>query len=560
MASSHAPRRLCVLVSANEGCEYADDDFPADVAQHLRRSGKDDVTVEAIELTAQNFPSQLVALSKRFADKEIDCIINLCDGAWDEPSVGFGAVDLLENKLNLPFTGAGVDFFEPSRLQMKKAALSVGEKVPAWRFLYSSAEIESFLSEFERGDCQDGPLSFPLLVKHFSSYSSVGLTKESKVTTVAGLQKQCERMLTSYGGCLVEEFIVGREFTVLVAQVPNPKSETLLDVKAFQPVECFFEEGEDFKHYNLKWVDYENIAWRLVQDESIASRLKTLACGVFTALKGRGYGRVDVRSDPSGENLYFLEINPNCGIFYPEGAYGSADFILHKTDPTHAHADFILNQVEVAMRMHQNAQFEKNGTCESKYNAKRMSWGMFACRDIQVGETIINYEEQAFHLVSKQHVLKTWNTDQTRTWDNFASYCWPVTDDLFAMWSPNPDEWKPINHSCDPNAWNEDGNGLNVVARRSILAGQEITLDYATFVGYFPDMKSFQCHCQSQVCRRFVTGTDIIDHPELCRRYKDHMSSYIASKALAHHGELLFLAPGEGKSSPSSSSEEEAST
>ncbi len=26
--------------------------------------------------------------------------------------------------------------------------------------------------------------------------------------------------------------------------------------------------------------------------------------------------------------IFFLEINPNCGIFYPEGAYGSADVIL----------------------------------------------------------------------------------------------------------------------------------------------------------------------------------------------------------------------------------------
>mmetsp|Transcript_9060 Transcript_9060/g.12019 ORF Transcript_9060/g.12019 Transcript_9060/m.12019 type:complete len:555 (+) Transcript_9060:249-1913(+) len=547
------PLRLCVIYSASEGCVYDGDDPPADVAQHLRRSGKDNVFVEEVELTPQNFPSQLVDLSKRFEEKEIDCIINLCDGAWDEPSVGIGAVDLLENKLNLPFTGAGVDFYEPSRLQMKKAALAVGEKVPSWRFLYSIAEMESFLLEFDSVDIGDAPMSFPLLVKHFSSYSSVGLTKDSKVSTVAGLRKQCERMLSTYGGCLVEEFIVGREFTVLVAQVPDPDTDTQLDVKAFPPVECAFGEGEDFKHYNLKWIDYENIAWSLVQDQGLSDRLQTLACGIFSALNGRGYGRVDVRSDPSGKNLYFLEINPNCGIFYPEGAYGSADFILHKTDPTHAHADFVLNQVEVAIKMHQNTAFEKNGTCQSKYDTKHRSWGMFACRDIQIGEVIFNYEEKAFHLVSKQHVLKTWNRDKTHTWENFVAYCWPVADELFAMWSPNPDDWKPINHSCDPNSWNEDGNGLNIVARRSIKAGDEITLDYATFVGYFPEMKSFECHCSSQVCRENITGTDIIDRPELYVKYSGHMSSYVASKAKEHHGEVLSIEESLSSSSEASS-------
>jgi len=34
------------------------------------------------------------------------------------------------------------------------------------------------------------------------------------------------------------------------------------------------------------------------------------------ALHGTGYGRTDIRVDANGD-AYFLEINPNCGIFYP---------------------------------------------------------------------------------------------------------------------------------------------------------------------------------------------------------------------------------------------------
>ena len=46
-------------------------------------------------------------------------------------------------------------------------------------------------------------------------------------------------------------------------------------------------------------------------------------------MEGVSYGRVDIRMNDNGD-LYFLEMNPNCGIFYtPKQNYGSADFILH---------------------------------------------------------------------------------------------------------------------------------------------------------------------------------------------------------------------------------------
>jgi len=190
--------RLVVLQSAAEGCEYQEDDSPADVAQHFARAAGSttDVVIENVILTPENYAQQLVQLARRFEQKEIDCFINLCDGAWDEPSCGIQVVDLLENKLNLPFTGADTAFFEPTRLQMKKACLACGVKVPNWRFVYNAGDLDRLLAEFTTdGDDDDDanvakPLQFPLLVKHFSSYSSVGLTKESKVWDVAGLQLQ----------------------------------------------------------------------------------------------------------------------------------------------------------------------------------------------------------------------------------------------------------------------------------------------------------------------------------------------------------------------------------
>jgi D-alanine-D-alanine ligase len=357
-------------------------------------------------------------------------------------------------------------------------------------------------------------------------------------------------MLDKFGACLVEEFIEGREFTVLVAQMPLDDGEGT-QVVALDPVECRFSEGEDFKHYNLKWIDYEDISWHPVQEADLSERLKKLAVDVFQSIKGRGYGRMDVRSDSKGD-LYFLEVNPNCGIFYPQGYYGSADFILDRIDPKYAHANFILNQVEVARALWKEKNQAKN-IFEARYNPKQESWGLFALRDIKEGELIQEYEESAFHLVSRAHVLKHWKGvpvkmvngwstkcmnvtkstktfDINRSWDNFAAYCWPVSDNLFAMWDPNPDNWKPVNHHCNPNAWFEEGNGFNMVARRPIRRGEEICMDYATFVGYFPEMRSFQCSCGASQCRGEITGMDIVSHPELAQQYRGHFSDYLASK------------------------------
>ena len=71
------------------------------------------------------------------------------------------------------------------------------------------------------------------------------------------------------------------------------------------------------------------------------------SAAVFAALNGSGYARLDFRMDASGE-LYFLEINPQCGVFYPEGSYGSADDIL-AGDPA-GHAGFLSHLLECALR------------------------------------------------------------------------------------------------------------------------------------------------------------------------------------------------------------------
>ncbi|MFZ5866001.1 MAG: D-alanine--D-alanine ligase [Thermodesulfobacteriota bacterium] len=255
------------------------------------------------------------------ARQGFDVIVNLCDGAWDEDRAGIEVVRTLE-RARVAFTGAGSAFYDPSRLAMKMACHSVGVLFPAYAFVRDQVELGRVVSE----------LRYPMIVKHPHSYSSIGLTRDSRVTEVDGLRREVARMVEAYGGALIEEYIEGREFSVLVTE-PRDSTE---DAWALQPIEFLFPPGETFKHFDLKWRTFASMGASPVDDEATAARLRETAVLIFTTMNGTGYGRCDLRMDAAGD-IYVLEINPNCGIFYPEGQYGSADFILANDQAGHRH-------------------------------------------------------------------------------------------------------------------------------------------------------------------------------------------------------------------------------
>jgi D-alanine-D-alanine ligase len=249
---------------------------------------------------------------KALMDDGVDVFINLCDGTPDEPVSGAQLIKALE-KLGAAFTGASRDFFDPTRQEMKRAAARVGVPTPAATFVKSMADVERAART----------LRFPMLVKPPHGYASFGIRKESRVTNVDDLKKQAAITMKDDGRALIEEFIEGREFTCLVAEDPDDPTH----VFSFQPVEFIFPEGESFKHYAMKWVEYEKMKVVVVDNPDYDKRLREATVKVYQALKGNGYARCDFRLGADGE-FYMLEINPNCGIFYPPATPGSADFSL----------------------------------------------------------------------------------------------------------------------------------------------------------------------------------------------------------------------------------------
>ncbi len=404
-----------------------------------------------------------------------DVFVNLCDGAWDEDRAGIEVTQALE-QLGVAFTGAGSRGYDPSRLAMKMAAHSAGVSVPPFVEARTPRDVQR----------AHETLRFPLIVKHPRGYGSVGLTPRSRVTTPADLSREAATLIERHGAALIEEFVEGREFTVLVAEGAEAPTEPLV----LMPVEFRFPTGESFKHFELKWESHATMETCVVSDPSLERALRRAAAAVWVAIEGSGYGRFDFRMDAAGE-IYFLEINPNCGIFYPLGQYGSADTILD-ADPL-GHRGFLEHMLTTALRRRDEAV----RPWEHRFSRER-GFELVASAPIGAGEVAVRYEGEPQRLVSRRHAEERWPGAHAE-W--FHRYAWPLSAEVFAMWSQNPEDWRPLNHSCDPNT---ELLGLDLVARRPIAADEALSVDYATFCG--PDMTPFVCGCGAPGCRREISG------------------------------------------------------
>jgi len=295
--------RLCFLEPSYEG---AGSDF-----EGLDEWGEIDDVLAGYEVERhQLFKATSVAEVQRLAERGFDVFVNLCDGASDENRAGIEVVLELE-RLGVPFTGATSACYEPSRLAMKEACRAIDIHVPRGVFVHDPGHLE-----------EANRLKYPLIVKHPSSYGSIGMTAASKVTTPDALELQTRLMCDRFGGALVEEFIEGREFEVLVAETQSDGQPL-----AFRAVECDFRGALDFRDFDTKWIHYKDVVSVPCLDDGLDARLRDVSRRFFAAMGGVGYARCDLRMDRDGR-LHMLEINPNCALFSPEESAGGAEVIL----------------------------------------------------------------------------------------------------------------------------------------------------------------------------------------------------------------------------------------
>ncbi len=457
--------KICVLLPdySTSDVDYKNYDPARDITSQLP-----DDTVDTIFLNKLSTYKQLKTASK----KGYDVFVNLCEGYldWTVPSID--VIYTLE-LLNLPYTGPNLNLYDPSKELMKYVAYCAGVSTPSYQIVRSVEDIEEI------------NLSFPLFIKPAKAGDSLGIDENSLVHNKQQLQQQVSKIIEAYDELMVETYIRGREFTVLVAASVDGKT-----CKAFKPVEYIFPKNKAYKTYSLKTSELHTEANISVTDIILTEELCSAAQNIFTAFNGVGYARLDFRMDENGE-LFFLEINFTCSVFYKDGYEGSADYIL-KYDAI-GQAGFLKHIIKEGIARHQRKQ---KVYC-IKGNAIE-GYGIYAKRNILENEVVFKGEEKAQRIVTKQYVDDNWNEKQK---SDFARYAYPISKNVYILWDEDASEWAPQNHSCNANT---SYKGLNVVATRNINKDEELTLDYALLLN--DAAYSFDCNCGSQNCRGKIAG------------------------------------------------------
>jgi D-alanine-D-alanine ligase len=416
---------------------------------------------------------------KALQPQGFDIFVNLCEGylEWEVPSID---VIIALELLGLPYTGPTTELYDPPKTLMKYVAYCAGISTSSYSVIEKTEDIDAAVAI----------LQFPLFVKPAKAGDSLGVDQYSLVENRASLVQKIQSSLPDYPQLLVEEYIAGREFTVLVAANPDGKT-----VRSFKPVEYVFPEGYQFKTYDLKTAALHPHANIPCNDAAMEQQLRSAAEEIFKGFNGVGYARLDFRVDRSGK-LFFLEINFTCSVFYQDGLEGSADFIVQFDGI--GKSGFLQHIIAEGMARYQRKQ--------QKYIMKGNSiagYGIYAVKPIQSNEVVFEGEERSQRLVTLEHVKKYWTPEEQET---FRRYAYPVGRDVFIIWDNNPMEWAPQNHSCNPNTEYE---GLNVIAKRAIVKGEELTLDYATFLD--EHMEPFQCSCGEVNCRKMIYGNENLE-------------------------------------------------
>ncbi len=159
------------------------------------------------------------------------------------------------------------------------------------------------------------PIAFPLFLKPLDAANGNGIDDFSFVTNYEDYESKVESLYSLYAQpVLAEEYLDGREFTVAVTKTGN--NNLIVSVVEAIPPES--ANGLRILGSQAKKDDSEKLI--NISDSTIKHRVTTLAVSAFNALGVRDYGRIDIKTNKSGE-CFFMEAN-----LVPGMTYGSSYF------------------------------------------------------------------------------------------------------------------------------------------------------------------------------------------------------------------------------------------
>jgi D-alanine-D-alanine ligase len=283
----------------------------------------------------QHDPAVLLRAVEEF---QPDVIFNLYEGMASDPASEAHMAGLLE-WLAIPFTGSPALTLSLCRNKHLTKQLLLGGGLPTPAFQVINALP---LPELR--------LEWPIMVKPAGQDASVGVDQGSVVTSPGQLEQRVAWVLEHYGApVLLEEFILGREFSVGLVELPRltplPVSEIHFPAtpqEGFWPIVTYDAKWKPgSRDYELTPPDYPA---RI--PDPLRDRLWEIAAEAFHIVGCRDYARVDFRVDEN-QQPFILEVNPNPDYSPVAGLSGC----LHSLGI--AHKDFSLHLVQQAITRHQ---------------------------------------------------------------------------------------------------------------------------------------------------------------------------------------------------------------
>lgn len=230
-------------------------------------------------------------------------IFNWCEGISGKPN----AYDLVAQALDdMGFAYTGSDAWTLRNTQNKASFKTIlnerGIPTPRWR-VFTDAHAAH---EWE---------VFPAIVKPVAEHASSGITLDSVVEDMAGLERQVQYVMNTFGvGALVEEFIAGREIYASIWGNGTPEVLPLHEVE-FLDID---DPRQQIIDYEAKWLAdsfrYQHSPERFPSrlQGPAADRVRAAALGAYQALRCRDYGRIDLRLRE--DMPYVVDVNANCDI------------------------------------------------------------------------------------------------------------------------------------------------------------------------------------------------------------------------------------------------------
>ncbi len=267
-------------------------------------------------------------LVERLMTYKPDLCFNIAEGHFGDSRESH--IPAVLEMLRIPYTGS----------RLLTLTLALDKPMTKRVLLYHGLPTPEF-QVFERPDepidadllNADGELRFPLFAKPSREGTSVGVSAESIVYTVAQVREQVAKQIQRYNQpILCEHYIKGREITIGILGNLEPTAarrvnervvldtlpETLtffppleIDLGAYDPSQAGLytnymkvELAEDFRYLCPAPLEPEK-----------EQELKALAAAVFRVTGCKDVARVDFRLDETnGYKPYILEVNPLPGL------------------------------------------------------------------------------------------------------------------------------------------------------------------------------------------------------------------------------------------------------